>query len=98
MKNSYNVLTYYYNIDGSPDRIRDKISLFLWKHKVFKVHDEWTILDKNDRDVGAFYHISGSKWLVNLLSWLTNITRGGTEVELSVDNEGKFTTAKENGT
>jgi len=74
MKQANNVITYYWDKNGKPDGIRSALCQWLWGRKAYEIHDAWTIENAENEVCGAFYHITGAKWLVDFLSWLTNLT------------------------
>lgn len=100
MKKSGNVITYYWKENMAPDRLIDKLSYYLGKRKIISFHDRWTIeqnmRDGSNRACGAFYTITGSKWLVDFLSWATNVHLGKTnKVKLETENDGTITNCED---
>ena len=97
MKKTNGVITYYWNKEGKPQGIKDKISMALYKKNLFEAHDRWTIeKDGESEPVGAFYHITGPTILVKFLEWLTDIHFGKKHsVKLETDENGQFTEAKD---
>lgn len=100
MKRGNNVITYYWNENKRPDRLRDKLIFVLAKRGVICVHDGWTIEqnmpDGSKRIVGAFYTVSGQKNLVDFLSWLTNLALGKThKVQVDTDGDNNITNCKD---
>ena len=97
MKYSNNVITVYWNPeDGEPNRLRDYYCRQLFRRGIIEVHDAWTIEDGHGDVCGAFYHITGPKFLVDFLSWLTNLAMGKThKVDVQTDETGQINRVKE---
>jgi len=97
MKTINGVITYYWDGEGKPQRIRDQIFWLLYQRGLYTVHDRWTIeKDGTNEPVGAYYHVAGPKTLIRIMSWLSNVHLGKAKyVELKTDENGCFTSAEE---
>lgn len=90
-----NVITLYWDENGKPERMIDKICRKLLNDNIISPMDHWIIeKDITNEPCGAFVHVRGNKIIVNLLSRLTNLGKGK-PVELRVNDDGDFISAKE---
>lgn len=97
---SENVVTYYFDENGEPDRLRDKLVKALERKRCIEVGDEWAIErdmpDGSTRMCGVFATVMGPRLLVDFLSWLTNIHLGKVNhVSVTTDGKGTIKSAKD---
>lgn len=96
MTNGNNVITYYCDENGKPDRLRDYYVRQLFRRGAILGIDGWPIENEKGEIDGAFWHITGPKTLVNFLSWLTNLHFGKwNKVDVQTDETGQINQVKE---